>query len=217
MPERPSVRLDNRTLLGKRVRQLRRRGIVPVNLVAPGSASRALQVGEREIVNIIKQVGHTGIVQLQLADSADVALIGELDINPLTQRLRHVAFRKVDLAKPIEVAVPVELTGAAPAEQAKDRFVVQVLQQITIRSLPDAIPHSVQVDVSMLDNAGDAVRVRDLQAAAGLEILDDPDTIIVQVAQERAEVEAVAAPEVAVEGEEQPAAEGAAGEAESEE
>lgn len=216
MPERPSIRADRREITGKKVSVLRRRGVIPANLVAPRSDSVALQVDERAVADLIGTVGHTGLVGLEMPGASEVALIGEVDLDPISLRLRHVAFRKVDLTKPIEVVVPVELVGQSPAAQARDRFVVPLLQEIKVRSLPDSIPHSIRIDISSLDAVGDAVRVSDLAAIPGVQFMEESGQVVVQVEYERAEVVAEAAPTVTAEGE-AAAPEAAAGEPEEQE
>src|SRR3990172_2322217 len=172
MADRPSIRAEARTALGKKVRALRRQGVVPANLVVPQGESVALQVNEREIVTLIKSVGQTGLVDLELDGGTQMVLVGDLEMD-----------------RTIDVAVPIEFVGAAPADQAGDRFAVHEMQELMVRCLPAFLPREIQVDVSGLDVVGDAVRVGDLTPPEGVEFLDERFDIVANVQRERAEAE----------------------------
>ncbi len=189
MAARPAVMVQGRDLLGKKVGRLRSQGIVPVNLVIPGDDSQALQTDERDLVGVLKETGQSGLVELNSRDATEVALIGDVQVHPVTRRVLHVAFRRIDLTKPIQVAVPIDYVGVAPASAAADRFVAHELQALEVRCLPDDLPRSIEVDVSGLDQAGDVVRIASVASPEGVEILNDPDEVVVRVEFERAEEE----------------------------
>ncbi|MCY4108677.1 MAG: 50S ribosomal protein L25 [Chloroflexi bacterium] len=189
MAARPAVMVQDRDLLGKKVGRLRSQGIVPVNLVIPGDDSQALQTDERDLVGVLKETGQSGLVELNSRDATEVALIGDVQVHPVTRRVLHVAFRRIDLTKPIQVAVPIDYVGVSPASAASDRFVAHELQALEVRCLPDDLPRSIEVDVSGLDQAGDVVRIASVASPEGVEILNDPDEVVVRVEFERAEEE----------------------------
>ncbi|MCY3801898.1 MAG: 50S ribosomal protein L25 [Chloroflexi bacterium] len=189
MAARPAVMVQGRDLFGKKVGRLRSQGIVPVNLVIPGDDSQALQTDERDLVGVLRETGQSGLVELNSRDATEVALIGDVQVHPVTRRVLHVAFRRIDLTKPIQVAVPIDYVGVAPASAASDRFVAHELQELEVRCLPDDLPRSIEVDVSGLDLAGDVVRIASVASPEGVEILNDPDEVVVRVEFERAEEE----------------------------
>ena len=190
MTARPAVMVQDRDLFGKKVGRLRSRGIVPVNLVIPGADSQALQTDERALVGVLRQTGQSGLVELNSRDATEVALIGDVQVHPVSRRVLHVAFRRIDLTKPLEVAVPIDFVGISPASVAGDRFVVNELQELQVRCLPDVLPRSIEVDVSGLDRAGDVIRIASIARPEGVEILNDPDEVVVRVELERIEEEA---------------------------
>ncbi len=189
MAERPSVLVQDRVLLGKKVGRLRSQGLVPVNLVVPGGDSRALQTDERELVNVLMQTGQAGLIELKWPDAEDIALISEVHVHPVSRRVLHVAFRKIDLSKPIEEPVPIQIVGTAPAALASDRFMVNEILEINVRCLPEMLPKSIEVDVIPLDEVGDVISVSSITPPDGVEILNDPGQVIVRVEFERAEEE----------------------------
>ena len=197
MVGRPSVKVQDRHLFGKKVGRLRSQGMVPVNLVAPRSDSRALQTDERELVNLLNQSGQSGLIELKWDNAEEVALIGEIHVHPVTRRVLHIVFRKIDLTKPIEVEIPIQFVGVAEAALASDRFIVNELLEVNVKCLPDLLPKTIEVDVGSLNQVGDVVRIGSITPPDGVEILNDPNQITTRVELERAEEE-ISVDEVAV-------------------
>ena len=133
------------------------------------------------------------------------AMLREAQINPLSRRLVHVDFLRVDLDSEVHVTVPLVLTGKAIGTTNGGNL-HQSLHVIPIAAKPAAIPTKLEVDVTPLE-IGDALHVSDLKLGEGVRALLDPRDAIASVVAPKAEkVEAEAAP---VEG--AVPAEGAAG------
>ncbi len=224
MPERHRLAAEPRTVLGKKVRRLRREGVIPANLVQAGHASIAMQVSERVLADLVRAQATGHLVDLESPDISEPVLMDSVEIDTLTNRLVHLTLRKVDLTKPISVMVRVALEGQAPASDSAQVVVLQLLQEVEVSALPTEIPSSLIADVSDLVDVGDEVVVGDLRAEDGAyEPLDDPDEIVVQVTAARTVEEdeeeddleempleegaeaGVEAPEAAEEASEQPA------------
>ena len=224
MPERHRLAAEPRTVLGKKVRRLRREGVIPANLVQAGHASIAMQVSERALADLVRAQATGHLVDLESPDISEPVLMDSVEIDTLTNRLVHLTLRKVDLTKPISVMVRVALEGQAPASDSAQVVVLQLLQEVEVSALPTEIPSSLIADVSDLVDVGDEVVVGDLRAEDGAyEPLDDPDEIVVQVTAARTVEEdeeeddleempleegaeaGVEAPEAAEEASEQPA------------
>ena len=187
MPERQTLAAEPRTVLGKKVRRLRREGLIPANLVQAGHPSIAMQVSERELADLVRVQATGQLVDLESPDATEPVLMDSVDIDTLTNRLVHVTLRKVDLTRPIDVMVRVSLEGHAPASDNAELLVLQHLQEVEVSALPAEIPSSLIGDVSDLVDIGDEVCVSDLRSADGTyEAVDDPDVIVVQVTAARA-------------------------------
>ncbi len=182
MPERHRLAAEPRTVLGKKVRRLRREGVIPANLVQAGHASIAMQVSERELADLVRAQATGHLVDLESPDISEPVLMDSVEIDTLTNRLVHLTLRKVDLTKAINVMVRVTLEGRAPASDNSELVVIHHLQEVEVSALPIEIPSSLIADVSDLVDVGDEVVVGDLRAEDGTyEPLDDPDVIVVQV------------------------------------
>lgn len=182
MPERQRLAAEPRTVLGKKVRRLRRAGLIPANLVQAGHPSIAMQVSERALADVVRAQATGQLVDLESPDVSEPVLMDAVDIDMLTNRLVHVTLRKVDLSKPIHVMVRVTQEGRAPASDNSEIVVLQNLQEVEVSALPTEIPSSLVADISDLVDIGDEVVVRDLRAADGAyEPVAHPDEVVIQV------------------------------------
>lgn len=187
MPERQRLAAEPRTVLGKKVRRLRREGVIPANLVEAGRPSIAIQVSERALADLVRAQATGQLVDLESPDISEPVLMDDVEIDTLTNRLVHLTLRKVDLTKPINVMVRVSLEGRAPASDNSELVVLQLLQEVEVSALPTEIPSALIADVSDLVDVGDEVVVGDVRAQDGAyEPLDDLDVVVVQVTAARA-------------------------------
>jgi large subunit ribosomal protein L25 len=141
------------------------------------------------------------------------AMVRDAQIDPMSRRLMHVDFLRVDLDQEVTVTVPLVLTGKAVGVTDGGNL-HQSLHVVPVAAKPAAIPTKIEVDVTAL-KVGDALHASDLKLSQGARILLDPRESIASVVApkaEKVETEAAAPVEGAVpaEGAAAPAAGGAA-------
>lgn len=201
----PQLKADERTVLGKKVKKLRREGFLPGNVYGKGLNSYALQVKLPDFETVYKEAGDTGLVDLSFDGKTKPVLIKNLQMNYATRTLLHVDFYQVNLKEKVKATVPVVLTGEAKAVTDKIGLVLQTQNDVEIEALPDNLPENIEISVASLAAIGDQVTVADLKAPADVAILTDPAQTVAKVVEPVVEE---AEPEEAAEGEEGAAAEG---------
>lgn len=201
-------------------RRMRREGLIPGVLYGSGKESVPLSVEEKALRQALGH-GHSNVIlNLTFKDKSKshAAILKEHQTDPVTGGLLHLDFIEVSMDQPIESTVHVQLVGIAIG--LRDGGIMDhALRELHIRCLPTNIPAEIECDVEAL-GIGDSARVSDLKVPAGVEILDDPETMIAAVmapkivVEEVTEEEAVAAEEGAVPaaGAEEKPAEGEGGE-----
>lgn len=205
-------------------RRMRREGLIPGVLYGSGKASVPFSVEEKALRQALGH-GHSNVIlNLTFKDKSKshAAILKEHQTDPVTGSLLHLDFIEVSMDQPIESTLHVQLVGNAIG--LRDGGIMDhALRELHIRCLPTNIPAQIECDVEAL-GIGDSVRVGDLKAPAGVEILDDPETmvaavmapkLVVEEVTEEAEAAAAAAAEEgeapAAEGEEKPEGEGGEG------
>lgn len=177
-----SISVEPRKILGKKVKTLRSEGILPVNLFGKDIKSKTLQVQEKDFRPLFKTAGETGVVEVKLKSETYPALIHNVQRNPVTDKIIHVDFHKVNLKEKISTHVPIKLVGEAPAEKTGIGLLLQTINEIEVESLPGDIPQQIEMDVSKLGEVGQTVSVKDLDINTGkVEVKNNPEDVVVSV------------------------------------
>jgi large subunit ribosomal protein L25 len=197
-------------------RKLRAAGRIPAIFYGRGRETVAIALDPRALERALRAGGANTLLDLTIEGRPElrdtVALVKELQRDPLRGSILHADLYQVDLTRAVTVDVPIHL-GGRPKGIDFGGILEHTLREVRLECLPRAIPESIDVDVSELD-IGDVVHVRDLALPQGVTLVSDPDLGVAHVALPAAEPapeEAAAAvsPEVPVEGAAPAAAEGA--------
>jgi large subunit ribosomal protein L25 len=198
----PLLNAEARTVLGKKIKKLRREGLLPANVYGKGLSSQALQVMLSDFQAIYKEVGETGLVDLKVAGKSHPVLIKNLQMDYSSQLPLHADFYQVNLKEKVKTMVPIVLIGEAKAVSEKIGVLLQTLSEVEVEALPDKLPENIEVDVESLAEIDASVTVGDVKAGEGVAILTDPGITIVKISEpQKEEPVEVAAEEGAVEGE----------------
>jgi large subunit ribosomal protein L25 len=200
------LRAEPRSIVGKKVRNLRRQGLVPANIYGH-AASTPIQLTARDVENTIHRAGRTQLIDLAIGGETTTVLIKEWQRHPYKSDLLHVDFYRVAMTETLRMDVPLRTSGEAPAVKSANGLPFQSLSFISVECLPGDIPEAIEVDLSGLEEIDAAIYVRDLSAPAGVTILTDGDEMVVKIMAPTVEEEAPAAEEAVAEGEAAPAAE----------
>ena len=199
--EQIELQTSDREILGKKVRFLRHQGIIPVHLFGHDIESVALQCDTAQLQRVLARAGKTKIINLILdkAKRPRNVMVREIQRDPLTGKLLHVDFYQVRMAEKIKVEVPIVPVGEAPALKSRENMLLQELNNLTIECLPDKIPASIEVDLSSLTEAEQAIHVRDITMDEGVTVLNDPEQMVVKISLRHVEKVEEVVKEVAVE------------------
>lgn len=184
--ELSKVSANARTAGGKGpARRLRASGQIPAVAYGKGRDARSLTVSPEQVVDILEsERGANSLIELDLEGKEKLnVLIGEYQYHPVTRRLLHADFIEVDLNQPVEVKVPLELTGKAQGVVMGGKL-RQVFLEIPVRCVPTKIPTKLVHDVTELQ-IDHHVSAGDLEMPEGVEVLLPPKKTIVTIAADR--------------------------------
>jgi large subunit ribosomal protein L25 len=200
--QKNTLKANKRTVIGSKVKKLRRDGIVPANLFGKGIASQAIQVNSVEFNRVYKEAGETSLIWVSVEgeDKERPTLVTAVHFNPITGDKLHVDFHQVNLKEKVTANVPVEIIGESELVKTNLAVLSQSLNEIEIEALPTDIPENITFDISSLKEIGDHLKVSDAKVGAEIEIKTDPEQIVIAL-QEPMKEEVIEVPEV-VEGEE---------------
>jgi large subunit ribosomal protein L25 len=177
-----------RSVIGKAVKALRRQGWIPAVLYGRHISPLPIQVEGRELQRVLSQArGGARLITLQVDGETHLALIREVQREPIRREILHVDFQAIEMTEKIRVEVPVIFKGASPAVERGEGVLVHGLTHVEIECLPKDLIEAITVDLSVLDRVDAAIYVRDLQAPPGVTIVSDPDELIALVTAPAAE------------------------------
>ena len=197
--KRFALSAEPRKITGKKVKKLRREGILPANVYGKDIKSQSLQLPYADFIKVFDEAGETGVVDLKVGADTIPVLIHNLHTDFRNKPL-HADFFKVNLKEKVTAMVPVEVVGEPKAVTEKIGLLMAITSEIEVEALPTELPEKIEVNVEPLTNIDDQITVADLKAPEGVEILTDANLVVVKIgelvskeAQEQAAQEAAAA------------------------
>jgi large subunit ribosomal protein L25 len=204
-----SLEVVRREDAGKGVaRKLRQNGRIPAVVYGGPRDSVAITVDRKSVSELIQKSEHgirsIFLLKMSGTDQQRHAMIKDVQINPLTRKMTHIDFVRVVMDEAVRVTVPVHTTGVALGVKNGGGLLDFQVRELHIECLPNAIPDSIDVDVTNLDGH-QYLRISDLKLPNGVKVLDDPERVVVGVTHAKAEAAedtaaAVAEPEVTKKG-----------------
>jgi large subunit ribosomal protein L25 len=192
MADRVVIEAAPRSVLGKKVKILRREGRLPANIFGRGVASTAVEVNAKEFGHTIKSTGLRHMYELRVAGekSARYVIIRGLSRKGGTGDPIHVDFLQVDPERPITANVPLKVVGEAPAVKDLAGTLHQFVDTVSIRCKPLAIPEAIEADAGVLKSFTSTITIGSIKPPAGIELLSDPSQVVAAVEPPRLDAEA---------------------------
>ena len=195
--ERIRLQAEPRTLLGKKVKRLRREGELPGVIYGAHMDPTPIQLDYKTAFKALRRVGPSTLIEIELGDTVHTTIMRERQRDVVTGQWLHVDFQAVSLTEVVEAEVPIVLEGEAPAAKFYNATILQQLETLTVEALPQDLPEQVVVDLSRLEKVGDVITVSDLVLGEQVKVLDPPEEVVVAAVGEMGEEEIPAeAPEV---------------------
>lgn len=176
MGDKISLSLDERTVRGKKVSHLRRDSIVPGVVYGPGIDPIAVQVDHNTVQKAYQAAGKHAPVHLSVSGKKRIAMIKDVEMDPVKNAIRHISFHAVKASDPVVAEVPIRLVGEGESEAEKAGLIVlQALDKIEVKALPMDLPEAIEISIADLKEAGEKVTLADAKLAEGVEFVEHDD------------------------------------------
>ncbi len=180
MAEDISLLLEERNVLGKQVKQLRRDGLVPAVIHDHGKPSVHVMAPYLDLVSAYRQAGKHHPISVKVGGKTYTALIKTATFEPRKHKLSHVVFGAVTADEKVTTEIPLRLSEDIPAEKAS-LIVIHQLESVEVEALPKDLPDEIIMDASSLVEVGDKLTVADIVVPSGVTILTEPEHSIATV------------------------------------
>jgi large subunit ribosomal protein L25 len=178
--KRLKLTAEPRQITGKKVKKLRREGLLPANVYGKDIKSQSLQLPLTDFMKVFEEAGETGVIDLTYGEKTVPVLIHNLHTDYRNTPL-HADFFKVNLKEKVTAMVPVEIVGEPKAVTDQIGLLMEITPEVEVEALPTELPEHIELNVEGLANIDDQVTVGDLTKPEGVEILTDPNLVVVKI------------------------------------
>jgi len=163
MGDKITLNLDLRTLQGKKVKQLRKDGLVPAVVYGPGLEPVNVQAAQNVMDKVIREAGRHAAVHLTIDNKKEIAMIKDVETDSVKGETLHVSFHAVKQDTLVVAEVPIHLTGKGESEAEKAGLIIlQSIDYVEVRALPLNLPDSLEISVMSLGEAGQQLTLGDI-------------------------------------------------------
>ncbi len=171
-------------------RRLRRSGVVPAVLNTLAGESALIQLNAHDFERTMsRHAGTQLLVALAVNGTGCKALLREIQRDGITGRIIHADFNEIDPTHKIHVHVAVNLVGIPEGVKNQNGVLEQVLREVEVSCLPEAVVETLTVDVSHL-NLGDDITVGDLPLGKDMTLVSHAGDVVATVTEATQEVAA---------------------------
>jgi len=164
---------------------IRNNGMVPGVVYGVRVENTMISVPNTLFEKIFKEAGESSTITLEIPAKTEKGPIQKVDVliydiqrHPVKGFPVHIDFLAIDMNKPVEVAIPLEFIGIAPAEKGSLGVLVKVIHEVEVEALPKDLPHNITVDISSLVALGDQIHIKDLVLPKGVNMITDKDEVV---------------------------------------
>ncbi len=177
--EKVVLMATRRDLNGDKVGALRRQGKLPAIMYGHLIETTPITLNAVEVLPKLATLTSSSTLTINLDGKEYPAMVREKQREFIKKRLIHLDFQVISLTAKMHAKVRIELTGTAPAVKDANATILNRLTELEVESVPQYLPERFVIDISGLAGIGDSIRVQDITKVEGVEILTDPEEVIV--------------------------------------
>ena len=153
--------VQSRSILGKKVKNLRADGKVIGNISIPNQESVHIQGSYRDLEVLLENAAESSLFYVSIDDKKKPipVMIDDIQRDSITQEMMHVTFRKVSLTEKVESEIDIDFVGEI---EVKGGSLITVRDSVLVEALPTDLPESFTVDISAITEIGQSISLADL-------------------------------------------------------
>lgn len=198
--EKVLLKAELRTIVGRKVKNLRLAGKVPAVIYGSEVKSLPITLNKKDTTNTLNKFSGSTILTIEVDGKEHATLVREIQQDYIKGELLHVDFLAISLKEMLRTSVSITLVGVAPVLEEYSALIVSGLDQIEVECLPQDLPEVIEVDISSLEELGSAIYLKDIPTIEKVEFLSDPEELIAVASSIKEEVEEVVEEDEILEG-----------------
>jgi len=179
--EKTVLKAERRSMTGKKASVLRREGKLPAVIYGHKLESMPIVLDMREANRVLGGMTSSSLVTIDLEGKEYPALVRERQRDYIKAKYLHIDFQGILMTERLRVNVPVEIVGTSQAVKLLTGVLVTNMHELEVECFPQYLPENISIDISNLNEIGDSFLVSDLQLGENIEVLADPEEVIVTI------------------------------------
>lgn len=168
---------------------LRKMGFIPAVFYGPKQKSTPIKIEKAKFMKIYEGAGESTIINLNDGKDEHDVLIHDVQFHAVSGEPIHVDFYVIEKGKKVEIDVPIEFFGEAPAEKKLGGILVKSMHELSISAMPKDLPQKISVDISSLENFDSQIKVTDIKLPEGVNLNEeDLNAVVILVKEPKEEV-----------------------------
>ena len=176
--EKVVLKAKKRSVIGKQVKALRREGKLPAVIYGRHTEPISIEFDATIAGRRLARATSSSLITIDLDGEMIPTLVREKQRDYIKNTLLHVDFLTVSMTEKLKAYVELRFKGISAAVKDYNAILVHNLEQLHIECFPDDLPEYIDVDIKVLKNPGDGIRVGDLTVSEKVTVLDDADMMV---------------------------------------
>lgn len=174
--DRISLEVQKRDVTGKKVAKIREDGLVPSVIYGIEYEPTNIQAPYIELQKVVRAAGTHSPVDVKINDKVQTAIIKTIDIDPVTNRISHIAFQAVSADQVVTTWIPVVIIDEDESDAKKSGLVImQFVEELEIKAKPADLPERLEVSAKDLKIDGEKLTVANVKLPDGVTFADQDE------------------------------------------
>ncbi len=177
----------------------RGQNFIPAVIYGKKFENQNLMLDGALFIHLYKEAGSSNLINIEIGEKNVKTLIHDVQHHPVTNKIIHVDFLKIDMKEKIKTEIPLEFVGETDLVIQQEGSLITSKDAVEVECLPADLVDHINVDISVLTDFDMNIKVADIKVPSGMEILDDPEEVVALVQPPRSDEELEALDEEVVE------------------
>ncbi|PKL72735.1 50S ribosomal protein L25 [Candidatus Kuenenbacteria bacterium HGW-Kuenenbacteria-1] len=174
-----TLKTNLRTLINKKSKSLRKKGILPAVIYGHGIENKNIEIKKSIFQKLYKQVGDGSLLDLIIDGQKPIkVLIQEIQKDPVKSEILHIDFYQIKKGEKITHSIKLNFIGESKAIKELGGVLIRNVDSVEIECLPEDLISEIDVNISCLNTFEDIIHIKDLKIPLNIKILDKLDEIV---------------------------------------
>lgn len=177
----------------EKLSEVRNAKMIPAVVYGKTQEPIIIKMNYSEFLKLFRISGESHIINLVIGKKEIEVLVHDVQNHPVSGNHQHVDFYAITRGQSVHTKIHLNFIGESSAVK-EGAILEEHLKEIEVKCLPRHLVDGFDVDLSILKETGNNIRVSDLNISKDYEILTNSDDVVVSVSQPKVVVEVEEAP-----------------------